>query len=102
MKFNGKDIITKERFIDVEDPMVQQALEENEHFGSYFTLSEYAIEEQTAPSETSHADMTFPNLKEAKEWINSTHGVSYSKMLNRIQVIQQFELLGFTVTFLTD
>ena len=36
--FRGKNLIDKYRYVDVKDPLIQEALEKNRSFGFYFTL----------------------------------------------------------------
>jgi hypothetical protein len=39
LEFTGKNVYTKERYIDVEDPKIQKLLEATEAFGEYFEKS---------------------------------------------------------------
>lgn len=99
--FGGKDVFTKKHFIDVQDEIIQSALEKNPSFGVYFYLSEVAYKEATV-SPRAIEDITFPNVTEAKDWLNKTQGVSHKKMANKGQTYEQFKALGYTLILKSD
>ena len=100
--FEGKDALTKQRFVDVEDPIIQTALEADKGFGTYFDLSPEHIEVRTAPSVIPDEVIPFANAADAKEWINKNHNVSYKKLANKAQVIEQYNALGIKIKFLNE
>lgn len=41
LQFSGKDVLKKERFIDVDDELIQEALEKSTSFNEYYYLSDH-------------------------------------------------------------
>lgn len=111
ISFGGKDILTKQRYLDTEDKEIQKALESNPFFGVYFTKSiEYDWMELEEKPKEAHAvveeipklktdktliERQFKNITEAKQWINKNHNVPYSKMKTKEQLVSEFANIGY-------
>ena len=106
--FEGKDALTKKRFADVADPLIQSAIEQSKSFGVYVTKSHEfdAIEDpkdhvvipgkQSTEVEANASEVkTFTSTNEAKAWLNENHGVTYNKLLNKEQTTNEYANLGY-------
>lgn len=128
ISFEGKNTITKERFADVTDPLIQKALENNEHFGSYFYLSnEFQWAANQDPEQLNGSVLIpglitenelpktvqdegpreivkkeFKNSTEAKNWLNKECKIPLGQLGNKVQIVKNGLEKGFDITFLTD
>lgn len=108
--FEGKDAITKERFVDVSDPLIIKALESSPSFDTDFIKSsefngvtDEELKDLTVIPGTIELDhitpiltpMEFDNITYAKDWINKTHGVQTRKVMTSAGLIKEFKALGF-------
>jgi hypothetical protein len=115
-EFKGKNVYTKERYTDVEDPQIQKLLEASEAFGVYFVKSnefdwmeaeEKAVKlpevktdpdiKETQPGESNVK--VFTTGEQAKDWLNQTMNVPYRKLTNKAKIIEEGALLGYTIEF---
>lgn len=120
LEFKGKNIYTKERYTDVEDPQIQKLLEATEAFGVYFERSNefdwMEAEEKEAqakaqaeePSDIQEINesqagisksLVFTTGTEAKNWLIQKLGVPSYKLGNKAKMIEEAELLGYTIEF---
>lgn len=115
VEFTGRDSITRDRFVDISDPLIIEALESHPSFDVNFSrqcqLSDDA--EAIIPGEISLSGekqdikpeenkepkgdkiKSFPTAKEARVWINTEHKVPYHKITNMDKLTHEFEQLGF-------
>jgi hypothetical protein len=102
LRFIGKDYFTKQRFVDVEDPLIQKALEEHKDHGVYYNISDVHYEEPATITPDTEVVKEFPNSEEARVWLNKNHNVPLKRMMNKQMITEQYELLGFKIKFLSD
>lgn len=97
--FEGRDVLQKLRFLDTDDKELQKALEATPAFNVYFYKSgEFDwMELEAKEEEEAHVDKskTFKSVIEAKEWINKTHNIPYSRIKNMEALENEFSALGF-------
>lgn len=102
VRFAGKDVHTKERFVDVDDVVVQEALESQKAFGVYFRLSKETIVEAYTLPVDSRLEKEFATVRDAKDYLHLNHGIAYSELPNRIKVVEVFSGLGLSIKFKND
>lgn len=129
ISFEGKDVIAKERFVDVEDKMIQEALEKTTSFNVYFYKSNefdwmkegdqidtekimvipaIAVSNLDPKKEDQEVKKLDPIKKEfstvsaAKTWLHKDFGVSMAKLGNKTIVVEKALELGFEISFLNE
>ncbi len=121
LEFTGKNPITKERFVDVSDPLIQKALEESKYLGIYHYASKEwdwmqdeseltekntvipgAITVNNEPEKVKVKGLKkkeFSTVKDAKSWLNTEHEVSFALLGNKQMIIEKAKELGFELVF---
>lgn len=127
--FEGKNVIAKERFADVEDKMIQEALEKTDSFNNYFYKSNefdwmkdgdqantdkltiipgVIVNNLEVKTETPEDKKPDPEKKEfttvgtAKAWLHHELGVPMAKLGNKTIVVEKALELGFEISFLNE
>jgi hypothetical protein len=85
----------------------QQLLESCPSFNRFFKLEEsFDIpefrEDAIIEKEPEIKEITFPNVQDAKTWLNREHGVPFTKTKNKAKVIAEASNLGYNVQFESD
>ena len=109
LEFKGKDVFTKERYLDVDDEEIQNALESIPAFGIYFNRSsefdwmkksvvepEEAQLEEIKPTEILSKEFT--TVGEAKTWINKNHNIPFNRLTNLASIEKEYESLNFKLS----
>lgn len=126
LEFSGKNPLTKERFADVSDPLIQEALEKTASFNVYYYKSNHwnsiSTDEQIADlgmsvipgaitfdyesekveqkeEQNGLIKKEFQTGKDAKSWLNSEHHVSFALLGNKQAIIEKGLELGFEISF---
>lgn len=127
--FEGKNVIAKERFADIEDEMIQEALEKTEAFNSYFYKSNefdwmkegdqtnadkvtiipgVIVDNSEVKKDEEEVKKPDPIKKElatvsaAKAWLHHELGVPMAKLGNKTIVVEKALELGFEISFLNE
>ena len=121
LEFSGKNPITKERFVDVSDPLIQKALEESPYKGIYHYVSKEWdwMQDESELTEKSTVILgeiivnnepekvkvkglkkkEFSTVKDAKSWLNTEYEVSFALLGNKQMIIEKAKELGFELVF---
>lgn len=112
LRFHGKNSLTKERFVDIEDKAIQEALEKSPSFGIYFyksnefawteveekpIIEEPKEEEIITPTEETEQEIIekeFTSGTKAKSWLNKTFNIPLHKLSNNAKIKNEFAVLG--------
>ena len=110
--FEGKDTITKERFADVADVMIQRALEGSKSFNIYFSrssewdnISTEELENMVViPGQVTldHqieklTDVQYDTITQAADWIHANHNIPRRFLTTSAQLIEKYKKLGFNL-----
>lgn len=126
--FEGKNIIAKERFADIEDEMIQEALEKTEAFNSYFyksnefdwmkegdqantdkvtiipgvIVNNLEVKAEVVEVKPEPIKKELPTVSAAKAWLHHELGVPMAKLGNKTIVVEKALELGFEISFLNE